>query len=119
MFNLNLLQSFETDFCGSETLLLGGWQQVGYSFCCVYVNFEFIAQTFFFPSRPVHLVLQVHSSGQDDCEVELLLLLCTELLLDKMYTLSSHHRASTLTLIYPAHFEDVPCQSGVNHIFEG
>ena len=21
-----------------------------------------------------------------------------------------------LTLIYPAHFEDVPCQSGVNHI---
>ena len=25
----------------------------------------------------------------------------------------------TLTLIYPAHFEDVPCQSGVNHIFEG
>ena len=25
----------------------------------------------------------------------------------------------TLTQIYPAHFEDVPCQSGVNHIFEG
>ena len=25
----------------------------------------------------------------------------------------------TLTLIYLAHFEDVPCQSGVNHIFEG
>ena len=24
-----------------------------------------------------------------------------------------------LTLIYPAHFEDVPCQSGVNRIFEG
>ena len=24
-----------------------------------------------------------------------------------------------LTLIYPAHFEDVPCQSGVNYIFEG
>ena len=24
-----------------------------------------------------------------------------------------------LTLIYLAHFEDVPCQSGVNHIFEG
>ena len=24
-----------------------------------------------------------------------------------------------LTQIYPAHFEDVPCQSGVNHIFEG
>ena len=24
-----------------------------------------------------------------------------------------------LTLIYPAHFEDVPCQSGVNHIYEG
>ena len=24
-----------------------------------------------------------------------------------------------LTLIYPAHFEDVPCQSGVDHIFEG
>ena len=24
-----------------------------------------------------------------------------------------------LTLIYPAHFEDVPCQSGVNHIFQG
>ena len=23
-----------------------------------------------------------------------------------------------LTLIYPVHFEDVPCQSGVNHIFE-
>ena len=23
-----------------------------------------------------------------------------------------------LTLIYPAHFEDVLCQSGVNHIFE-
>ena len=22
-------------------------------------------------------------------------------------------------LNYPAHFEDVPCQSGVNHIFEG
>ena len=28
----------------------------------------------------------------------------------------SGHR---LTLIYPAHFEDVPCQSVVNHIFEG
>ena len=27
--------------------------------------------------------------------------------------------ATVLTLIYPAHFEDVPCQSGVNHIFEG
>ena len=27
--------------------------------------------------------------------------------------------AFSLTLIYPAHFEDVPCQSGVNHIFEG
>ena len=26
---------------------------------------------------------------------------------------------TALTLIYPAHFEDVPCQSGVNHIFEG
>ena len=25
----------------------------------------------------------------------------------------------TLTLIYPAHFEDVQCQSGVNHIYEG
>ena len=25
----------------------------------------------------------------------------------------------SLTLIYPAHFEDVLCQSGVNHIFEG
>ena len=24
-----------------------------------------------------------------------------------------------LTLIYPAHFKDVPCQSGVNHIYEG
>ena len=24
-----------------------------------------------------------------------------------------------LTLIYPAHFEDVPGQSGVNHISEG
>ena len=24
-----------------------------------------------------------------------------------------------LTLIYSAHFEDVPCQSGVNDIFEG
>ena len=24
-----------------------------------------------------------------------------------------------LTLIYPPHFEDVPCQSGVNHIYEG
>ena len=24
-----------------------------------------------------------------------------------------------LTLIYLAHFEDVPCQSGVNHIYEG
>ena len=24
-----------------------------------------------------------------------------------------------LTLIHPAHFEDVPCQSEVNHIFEG
>ena len=24
-----------------------------------------------------------------------------------------------LTLISPPHFEDVPCQSGVNHIFEG
>ena len=23
-----------------------------------------------------------------------------------------------LTLIYPANFEDAPCQSGVNHIFE-
>ena len=27
--------------------------------------------------------------------------------------------ALALTLIYPAHVEDVPCQSGVNHIFEG
>ena len=26
---------------------------------------------------------------------------------------------SYLSLIYPAHFEDVPCQSGVNHIYEG
>ena len=26
---------------------------------------------------------------------------------------------SALTLIYLAHFEDVLCQSGVNHIFEG
>ena len=25
----------------------------------------------------------------------------------------------SLTLIYPAHFVDVPCQSRVNHIFEG
>ena len=25
----------------------------------------------------------------------------------------------TLTLIYLPHFEDVPCQSGVNHIYEG
>ena len=24
-----------------------------------------------------------------------------------------------LTLIYPTHFEDVQCQSGVNHIYEG
>ena len=24
-----------------------------------------------------------------------------------------------LTLIYQAHFEDVQCQSGVNHIYEG
>ena len=24
-----------------------------------------------------------------------------------------------LTLIYPVHFEDVPCQSGVNHIYGG
>ena len=24
-----------------------------------------------------------------------------------------------VTLIYPAHFEDVQCQSGVNHIYEG
>ena len=27
--------------------------------------------------------------------------------------------STPLTPIYPAHFEDVPCQSGVNHIFEG
>ena len=26
---------------------------------------------------------------------------------------------SGLTLIYPPHFEDVQCQSGVNHIYEG
>ena len=31
----------------------------------------------------------------------------------------SHCGDMTLTLIYPAHFEDVPCQSGVNHIYEG
>ena len=24
-----------------------------------------------------------------------------------------------LALIYPPHFEDVQCQSGVNHIYEG
>ena len=24
----------------------------------------------------------------------------------------------SLTLIYPTHFEDVQCQSGVNHIYE-
>ena len=29
------------------------------------------------------------------------------------------HVVSALTLIYPAHFEDVPCQSGVNHVYEG
>ena len=29
------------------------------------------------------------------------------------------HPRFALTLIYPAHFEDVPCQSGVNHIYEG
>ena len=29
------------------------------------------------------------------------------------------YMVACLTLIYPAHFEDVPCQSGVNHIFEG
>ena len=29
------------------------------------------------------------------------------------------HPNLPLTLIYPAHFEDVPCQSGVNHIYEG
>ena len=28
-------------------------------------------------------------------------------------------KSKYLTLIYPAHFEDVLCQSGVNHIFEG
>ena len=28
-----------------------------------------------------------------------------------------HKNHNSLTLIYPAHFEDVPCQSGVNHIF--
>ena len=28
-------------------------------------------------------------------------------------------KGAPLTLIYPAHLEDVPCQSGVNHIFEG
>ena len=28
-------------------------------------------------------------------------------------------KPTSLTLIYPAHFEDVPCQSGVNHIYEG
>ena len=32
------------------------------------------------------------------------------------YMYSQHN---LLTLIYPAHFEDIPCQSGVNHIFEG
>ena len=26
---------------------------------------------------------------------------------------------AALTLIYPVHFEDIPCQSGVNHIYEG
>ena len=26
---------------------------------------------------------------------------------------------SFLTLIYQTHFEDVQCQSGVNHIYEG
>ena len=30
-----------------------------------------------------------------------------------------NHTTLPLTLIYPAHLEDVPCQSGVNHIFEG
>ena len=30
-----------------------------------------------------------------------------------------HILKKSLTLIYPAHFEDVPCQFGVNHIFEG
>ena len=34
-------------------------------------------------------------------------------------TLSERPIRQPLTLIYPAHFEDVPCQSGVNHIFEG
>ena len=29
------------------------------------------------------------------------------------------HPTKVLTLIYLAHFEDVPCQSGVNHHFEG
>ena len=31
----------------------------------------------------------------------------------------SNEDTTWLTLIYPAHFEDVPFQSGVNHIFEG
>ena len=31
----------------------------------------------------------------------------------------SDRKQEVLTLIYPAHFEDVPCQSGVNHIYVG
>ena len=34
------------------------------------------------------------------------------------YTQVAVHHAS-LNPNLPAHFEDVPCQSGVNHIFEG
>ena len=35
----------------------------------------------------------------------------------KFQTTGLAHGSLLLTLIYPAHFEDVPCQSGVNHIF--
>ena len=32
--------------------------------------------------------------------------------------LFTYHYQKTLTLIYQVHFEDVPCQSGVNHIMK-
>ena len=35
------------------------------------------------------------------------------------YSLPFFSPSLFLTLIYPPHFEDVQCQSGVNYIYEG
>ena len=37
----------------------------------------------------------------------------------KMHVKQSMTQKYLLTLIYPPHFEDVQCQSGVNYIYEG